>query len=57
MNSGWSSRWFEINLFPMFISPCKNDAGSAIGTAVDAMRHSRAMLKSNGNLFRPAFHI
>ncbi|MER9165550.1 carbamoyltransferase C-terminal domain-containing protein [Mesorhizobium sp. M0715] len=40
LNCEWNRRWLETNLFSdVFIPPCTNDAGSAIGTAVDAMRH------------------
>ncbi|ESY87270.1 carbamoyltransferase C-terminal domain-containing protein [Mesorhizobium sp. LNHC229A00] len=40
LNCEWNRRWLETNLFSdVFIPPCANDAGSAIGTAVDAMRH------------------
>ncbi|RWO03389.1 MAG: proline dehydrogenase [Mesorhizobium sp.] len=40
LNCEWNRRWLETNLFSdVFIPPCTNDTGSAIGTAVDAMRH------------------
>ncbi|MER8930545.1 carbamoyltransferase C-terminal domain-containing protein [Mesorhizobium sp. M0859] len=40
LNCEWNRRWVETDLFSdVFIPPCTNDTGSAIGTAVDAMRH------------------
>lgn len=40
LNCEWNRRWLETELFSdVFIPPCTNDTGSAIGTAVDAMRH------------------
>ncbi|MER9845567.1 proline dehydrogenase [Mesorhizobium australicum] len=40
LNCEWNRRWLETNLFSdVFVPPCANDTGSAIGTAVDAMRH------------------
>jgi len=40
LNCGWNSRWQETGLFAeVFVPPCTNDSGSAIGTAVDAQLH------------------
>ncbi|MCV6825438.1 MULTISPECIES: carbamoyltransferase C-terminal domain-containing protein [Halocynthiibacter] len=40
LNCDWNTRWRESKLFKdVFVPPCTNDTGSAIGTAVDAMRH------------------
>jgi len=40
LNCGWNSRWVETDLFEeVFVPPCPNDTGSAIGTAVDAQLH------------------
>ncbi|MEV6968612.1 carbamoyltransferase C-terminal domain-containing protein [Hamadaea sp. NPDC051192] len=37
LNCDWNTRWRECGLFPdVFVPPCPNDSGSAIGTAVDA---------------------
>lgn len=37
LNCEWNSRWAASGLFPeVFVPPCPNDAGSAIGTAIDA---------------------
>lgn len=39
LNCEWNSKWRECGLFAdVFVPPCCNDSGSAIGTAVDAMR-------------------
>lgn len=37
LNCEWNTRWQESNLFAdIFIPPCANDSGSAIGSAVEA---------------------
>ncbi|MEM8650901.1 MAG: carbamoyltransferase C-terminal domain-containing protein, partial [Pseudomonadota bacterium] len=40
LNCDWNTRWKNSPLFrDVFVPPCTSDSGSAIGTAVDAMRH------------------
>ncbi|MEU0687819.1 carbamoyltransferase C-terminal domain-containing protein [Streptomyces uncialis] len=40
LNCEWNRRWRECGLFPaVFVPPCPNDSGSAIGTAIDAQHH------------------
>jgi hydroxymethyl cephem carbamoyltransferase len=40
LNCDWNSGWRESGLFEdVFVQPCTNDSGSAIGTAVDAQFH------------------
>ena len=40
LNCEWNRKWHECGLFSeIFVPPCANDSGSAIGTAVDAMVH------------------
>jgi len=40
LNCDWNSAWKQSGFFEdVFVPPCTNDSGSAIGTAVDAMRH------------------
>ncbi|WP_371622780.1 proline dehydrogenase [Streptomyces sp. NBC_01116] len=37
LNCEWNRRWRECGIFPaVFVPPCPNDSGSAIGTAIDA---------------------
>lgn len=37
LNCDWNSRWLDSGLFDgVFVPPCVNDSGSAIGAAVDA---------------------
>jgi len=37
LNCYWNSKWRDCGLFPeVFVPPCPNDSGSAIGTAADA---------------------
>ncbi|RWB93976.1 MAG: proline dehydrogenase [Mesorhizobium sp.] len=52
LNCEWNRRWLETNLFSdVFIPPCTNDTGSAIGTAVDAMRHFTGNVKIKWNVY------
>ncbi|MER9756238.1 proline dehydrogenase [Mesorhizobium sp. M0166] len=52
LNCEWNRRWLETNLFSdVFIPPCANDTGSAIGTAVDAMRHFTGKAKIKWNVY------
>lgn len=40
LNCEWNQRWRECGLFSdVFVPPCTNDSGSAIGTAADAMAY------------------
>lgn len=40
LNCDWNTRWRNCGLFEdVFVPPCPNDTGSAIGTAVDAQWH------------------
>jgi hydroxymethyl cephem carbamoyltransferase len=39
LNCEWNSRWRDSGLFAdVFVPPCTNDTGSALGTAIDAQR-------------------
>jgi predicted NodU family carbamoyl transferase len=39
LNCDWNTMWKNTGLFSdVFVPPCTNDTGSAIGTAIDAMR-------------------
>ncbi|MDX8502603.1 carbamoyltransferase C-terminal domain-containing protein [Mesorhizobium sp. VK4C] len=52
LNCEWNRRWLETDLFSdVFIPPCANDAGSAIGTAIDAMRHFTGKAKIKWNVY------
>ncbi len=40
LNCEWNRRWADCGLFPdVFVPPCPNDSGSALGTAIDAQLH------------------
>jgi predicted NodU family carbamoyl transferase len=40
LNCEWNRKWRESGLFTeVFIPPCPNDSGSALGTAIDAQHH------------------
>lgn len=52
LNCEWNSRWKNCGLFPeVFVPPCPNDSGSAIGTAVDALRHFTGSAKLNWSVY------
>lgn len=58
LNCDWNNRWRDSGLFAdVFVPPCANDTGCAIGTAVDAMRHftGKAKLRWSVNAGQ-AFH-
>src|SRR6185312_15835499 len=38
LNCDWNHKWRELGHFSsVFVPPCANDSGSAIGTAIDAL--------------------
>ncbi len=40
LNCEWNRRWADCGLFShVFVPPCPNDSGSALGTAIDAQLH------------------
>jgi predicted NodU family carbamoyl transferase len=40
LNCEWNTRWRDSGLFSdVFVPPCANDSGAAIGTAIDAQGH------------------
>jgi predicted NodU family carbamoyl transferase len=46
LNCDWNTKWIETGLFSdVFIPPCANDSGSAIGTAIDALLHTKGIAK------------
>nr|WP_218008132.1 carbamoyltransferase C-terminal domain-containing protein [Herbidospora sakaeratensis] len=53
LNCDWNSAWRSSGLFEdVFVPPCVNDTGSAIGTAVDAMRHFTGKAKISWDVYR-----
>ena len=52
LNCEWNTRWKNCGLFrEVFVPPCTNDTGSAIGTAVDAMRHYTGKAKLDWTVY------
>ncbi|EBV3242467.1 proline dehydrogenase [Salmonella enterica subsp. enterica serovar Oranienburg] len=52
LNCDWNSAWRESGLFEdVFVPPCANDTGSAIGTAIDANFHISGNAKINWNVY------
>lgn len=46
LNCDWNTKWIETALFSdIFVPPCSNDSGSAIGTAIDALLHTKGIAK------------
>ena len=53
LNCDWNSAWRSTDLFEdVFVPPCANDTGSAIGTAVDAMRELTGKAKLIWDAYR-----
>lgn len=52
LNCEWNSKWRESGLFTdVFVPPCTNDSGSAIGTAVDAMQFFTGKAKIDWSVY------
>jgi len=52
LNCDWNTAWRECGLFPdVFVPPCTNDSGSAIGTAIDALRHYTGQAKISWSVY------
>jgi hydroxymethyl cephem carbamoyltransferase len=52
LNCEWNSRWINSGLFnDVFIPPCANDSGSAIGTAIDAMLYHTGNAKVQWSIY------
>jgi hydroxymethyl cephem carbamoyltransferase len=52
LNCDWNSRWRECGLFAdVFVPPCPNDTGSAIGTAVDAQWYFEGNAKVSWSVY------
>jgi hydroxymethyl cephem carbamoyltransferase len=52
LNCEWNTKWRDCGLFPeVFVPPCTNDTGSAIGTAIDAMREFTGKAKVSWDVY------
>lgn len=52
LNCDWNAAWRDSGLFSgVFVPPCANDTGSALGTAVDAMRHHTGQAKLDWSVY------
>ncbi|MFD5527793.1 MULTISPECIES: carbamoyltransferase C-terminal domain-containing protein [Streptomyces] len=52
LNCDWNRQWRDCGLFPeVFVPPCPNDSGSAIGTAIDAQLHFTGQSKIAWNVY------
>ncbi len=52
LNCDWNSRWRECGLFAdVFVPPCPNDSGSAIGTAIDAQWYFEGNAKVSWSVY------
>lgn len=52
LNCDWNTMWRDSGLFAdVFVPPCTNDTGAAIGTAVDAMREFTGRAKLDWTVY------
>ena len=52
LNCDWNSMWEDTGLFKsVFVPPCPNDSGSALGTAVDAQLYYTGDAKLNWSVY------
>jgi predicted NodU family carbamoyl transferase len=52
LNCDWNTKWKETGLFSeVFVPPCANDSGAAIGTAIDAQFHYTANPKIDWSVY------
>ncbi len=52
LNCEWNSAWRESGRFSdVFVPPCCNDSGAAIGTAIDAQRHYTGNAKLDWSVY------
>jgi predicted NodU family carbamoyl transferase len=52
LNCEWNTKWKESSLFQdVFIPPCTNDSGSAIGTAIDAQFYYSGIAKIEWDVY------
>ncbi len=52
LNCDWNTQWKDSNLFTdVFVPPCANDSGIAIGTAIDALHHYTGDAKIGWNVY------
>lgn len=52
LNCDWNTMWKNSGIFSdVFVPPCTNDTGSAIGTAVDAMREYTGQAKLTWDVY------
>lgn len=53
LNCDWNTAWRDSGLFSeIFVPPCTNDTGSAIGTAIDALREFTGQAKVEWDAYR-----
>lgn len=52
LNCDWNERWRRSGTFPeVFVPPCANDSGSALGTAIDAMVQAGSPCRIDWSVF------
>lgn len=52
LNCDWNNRWRDCGLFSeVFVPPCADDSGIAIGVAVDAQRHFEGRTKLEWSVY------
>lgn len=52
LNCDWNSQWRECGLFSdVFVPPCANDSGVALGAAIDALHHYTGRAKVEWDVY------
>lgn len=52
LNCDWNSQWKECGLFSdVFVPPCTNDSGVALGAAIDALHHYTGNAKVSWSVY------
>lgn len=58
LNCDWNTKWKQSGLFSdVFVPPCTNDTGSAVGTAIDAQLYYTGKAKLSWNVYAGEYFI
>jgi hydroxymethyl cephem carbamoyltransferase len=58
LNCDWNTRWRECGLFSsVFVPPCANDSGVALGAAIDALHHYTGRAKLDWSVYAGDYFV